>query len=213
MNGITTREKALLVGAAVILVSTFYFVARIQPQMAQLKALTEEITGLEQTLANSVLPRSSADPEAVKTQLDEAKAQLKQSQEKLASLLTRRVNENSNQALEGLMLEILTLASSQGVSIDTSGVYTGSPADFGIAAAEELTRLKDGNEPFRFRPLRNLSLRGDYPHIQRFIKALPELKHDVSVLRFSIKADSDNGREQKKTAPPKGLRAELVLAL
>jgi len=213
MNAITTREKVLVIGASAILVATFYYVVRIQPQMAQLKALATEITGLEQTLANSVVPRGSADPEAVKTQLDETMVLLKQSQEKLASLLTRRVDENSNQELEGLMLEILTLARSQGLSVDTSHVYIGSIANFGIVAVEELTRLKNGDGPIRFRPLRNLSLRGDYPRFQRFIKALPELKHDVSVLRFSIKADSGNVRKQKKTAPKKSLRAELVLAL
>ncbi len=213
MSGITDREKGLLVGAAVVLLSTFYFVARIQPQTAVIKALAEEVDGLEKNVNSAVLPRNSGDPDAAQKQLVEANAHLKQAQEELDALFKERVDESSNQALEGLMLEILTLASSKGVTIDTSGVYVGSFADFVIISKEELTRLQVGAQPFRFRPLRSLSLRGYYPHIQNFIKELPELRHEVNVLRFSIKPDNNKSPDQKNAAQSRGLRAELVLAL
>lgn len=213
MSGITDREKGLLVGAAVVLFSTFYFVARIQPQTAVIKALTEEVDGLEKNVDSAVLPRQAGDPDAAQKQLAEANAHLKQAREELDALFKERVDENSNQALEGLMLEILTLASSKGVTIDTSGVYVGSFADFIVISKEELARLQAGGLPFRFRPLRSLSLRGYYPHIQNFIKELPELRHEVNVLRFSIKPDNNKSPDQKNAAQSRGLRAELVLAL
>lgn len=213
MNSITVREKLLLVGAGVILVATFYFVVRVQPERAQLKALAEEINGLEHTLANSVLPRTNANPDEVKAQLDVTKASLLETQAKLTALMTKRVDDNSNQALEGLMLEILTLASAQGVGIDTSGVYAGSLADFGIAAGKEWARLQSNGEAVHFRPLRSLSVHGDYTQLRRFIKALSELQNAVSVLKFSIKTEASPGPTPKNAEQTRGVRAELVLAL
>lgn len=213
MSGITDREKGLLVGAAVILLSTFYFVVRIQPQIASIKALAEIVAALEKNVNSAVLPRNTGDPDTVQKQLVEVNAQLKRSRDALDALFKKRVDEGSNQALEGLMLEILTLASAKGVAIDTSGVYVGSFADFVIISKEELTRLQADEQPFRFRPLRSLSLRGYYPQIQNFIKELPELRHEVNVLRFSIKPDGNKSRDQNNAAQSRGLRAELVLAL
>lgn len=229
MSGITDREKGLLVGAAVVLLSTFYFVARIQPQTASSKALAEEVAGLEQKVNGARPPRYAGDPEAAKKQLEEANARLEQARKEFDALVKKRVDESSNQALEGLMLEILTLAKAKGVSVDNSGVYAGSIADLGLAAKEDLARLQAGGGPFHFRPLRSLSLTGDYPHLRNFIKELPELGHEVNVLRFSVKpvpgsspgqalslskgVDGDKSQDPKNAAQPRVLRAELVLAL
>lgn len=221
MSGITDREKGFLLAAAVILLSTAYFVLRIQPQTTDIKTLAEEVTGLEKTVNSTALPRNAGDPEAVQKQLTEANAHLKQAQDAFEGVLKNRVDERTNQALEGLMLEILKLAAAKGVTIDTSGVYVGSIGDFGIATKEELTRLQVDGQPFRLRPLRSLSLRGDYPHIQNFIKELPKLGHEVSVLRFSITsplslsktADGHQSQVQKNAVQSQGIRVELVLAL
>jgi hypothetical protein len=220
MNSITEREKGLLILAATVLLTVLYFVARIQPQTDESKALAEEVANLETAVKSFTMPRNSGDPEAVKTQLEETQTKLKQAREELDALFRKRVDESSHQALEDLMLEIMKLASAKGVSVDTSGVYAGSSADFGILSKEELSGLQAGGEPFRFRPLRSLTLRGGYPHIQDFIEGLPELKHEVNVLRFSIKpvlslskgADGDK-QAAKAGGQPSGLRAELVLAL
>jgi hypothetical protein len=221
MSGISDREKGLLVTAVVVILAVFYFVARVQPQRALVKSLTEETAKLEKEVGTIVLPKNTGDPETVNKQLAEVNARLGTAREELAAVFSKRVDETSNQALEGLMLEILTLAKAKGVSVDNSGAYAGSVADLGLAVKEELTRLQSGGEPFRFRPLRSLSLSGDYPHIQNFIKELPKLGHEVNVLRFSIKsvlslskgADGNESRDQKNTAQSRELRAELVLAL
>jgi hypothetical protein len=213
MNNLTEREKGLLAGAAVVVLAMVYFVARVQPQKALAKSLKEDVASLEQTLASTPRPREAGDPEAVKKQLEEANARLRQARGELDALLQRRVDDHSNQALEGLMQEILTLAKAKGVTVDTSGVYTGSLVDLGIVAKDEIARLQTGNEPFRFRPLRSLSLRGDYPHLRGFIEELPRLRHEVNVLRFSLKADGGKAERRKADTQPAGLRAELVLAL
>ncbi len=210
---ITDREKGLLILAAVVLLATFYYAGRIKPQMANLKALTEEVSGLEQKVDGTRPPRYSGDPEAAKKQLEDANAKLEQARQSFDALIKKHVDENSPQELEGLMLEILTLANAKHVTVDNSGAYTGSIADFGIATKEELGHLQTGGRPFPFRPLRNLSLSGDYPHIRNFVKELPQLRHEVYVLRFSIKADGGKAQDPKTSAQPRPLRAELVLAL
>lgn len=208
MSGVTEREKGLLLGAAVVVLASLYFVARVQPLRTELKSLRGDVTSLEQRLRNTPMPKPPADPEAAKKQLEEAKTHLARAREELGILMQGRVDQDSNQALEGLMLEILTLAKAKGVSVDTSSVYGGSSADFGVVSKEELARLQSGSEPLPFRPLRSLSLRGDYPHIRGFVEELPRLGHAVSVLRFSLKAEGDKTERHRA-----GLRAELVLAL
>lgn len=213
MSGITEREKGLLLGAAVVVLASLYFVARVQPLRTELKSLREEVTSLEQRVRNTPMPKPPADPEAAKKELHEAKTHLARAREELGVLMQGRVDQDSNQALEGLMLEILTLAKAKGVNVDTSSVYGGSSADFGVGSKEELARLQSGKEPLPFRPLRSLSLRGDYPHIRGFIEELPRLGHTVSVLRFSLKAEGDKTERYRAGGAGQGLRAELVLAL
>jgi hypothetical protein len=109
------------------------------------------------------------------------------------------------------MLEILTLAKAKGVSVDTSGVYGGTVAELGVVTKEESARLEGGSDPFPFRPLRSLSLRGGFPAVRGFIEELPRLSHPVGVLRFSLRGDG--GSAPVRSGPEAGLRAELVLAL
>lgn len=213
MSAVTEREKGLLVGAALVLLATFYIVGRVQPLRADLKRLREEVTGMEQRLANTPMPRPPADPDAVHRQLDEAETRLTGAREELAVLLQRRVDPNSNQALEGLMLEILTLAKAKGVSVDASGVYAGSLAELGVVSREETARLQGGSDSFQFRPLRNLSLRGDFPAIRGFVEELPRLGHPVSVLHFSLKAERGATERQRAGGLGQSIRAELVIAL
>lgn len=208
MNNISNREKGLLILAATVMVAAIYFVARVKPQTLADQALAEEVANLQNSVEHFTMPRSSGDPEAVKKQLAETEAKLKQAKDELDALFRNRADESSHQALEALMLEIMTVARAKGVAVDTSGAYTGSSAGFGFISKDELSALQAGNEPFRFRPLRSVVLRGGFPQIKSFIEALPGLKHEVNVMRFSFKADSD-----KSGAQASGLRAELVLAL
>ena len=141
MSGITEREKGLLLGAAVVVLASLYFVARVQPLRTELKSLREEVTSLEQRVRNTPMPKPPADPEAAKKELHEAKTHLARAREELGVLMQGRVDQDSNQALEGLMLEILTLAKAKGVNVDTSSVYGGSSADFGVVSKEELATV------------------------------------------------------------------------
>lgn len=208
MNNITNREKGLLILAATVFLAALYFLGRVKPKTIEAKVLAEEVTALQNAVEHFTMPRNSGDPEAVKKQLAETDAKLKQAREELDALFRSRADENSHQALEDLMLEVMTVARAKGVAVDTSGAYTGPNDYFGLVAKEELSALQAGGGAFRFRPLRSVVLRGGFPQIKSFIEALPGLKHEVNVLRFAFKADDD-----KNEAQALGLRAELVLAL
>jgi hypothetical protein len=211
-GGISHREKGLLIAAAVVMSLAFYATLRIKPQKAFYKAFEEEVASLEQQINTTRLPPVTGEDETLKKELETLEAQLKQANSAFDTLFKNRVDANSDQALEGLMLKVLALANAQGVIVDMSGVYTGSVADFGIVSKEELGKLQASGAPLRFRPLRHLALRGDYARIQRFIRELPGLDHEVTVLRFAFKTDPDKAGSSRN-GTTRVLRAELVLAL
>jgi hypothetical protein len=213
MSNLNAREKGLLVLSALVLMANFYYVGRIHPQLASLKALAERVGGLEQKVQGTRPPRYAGDLDGAKKQTAEAQARLDEARKDIDRLLDRRVDQDSNVALEGVIVEIRALANQRGVAIDESGAFSGSLQELGAVSEEELHGLQGGGERFRFRPLRTLSLTGDYPRLRNFIRELLEHKARVNVLKLTIRADSAQSVDQRSPALSTRLRAELVLAL
>lgn len=203
-----SRERLFILLAVVAAVAALYTATRIKAREAEIKAYREEVTQLKSKVGASRPPRPTGpSAQEIQKQLEGTQSALEKTRKTLADHTARMVDTASANAVQEVMLEVTALASHHGVKVLEAASYTGRLSGL-PEAGNHPGESKTGTDPFSSRPMRRLTLAGQFDDLSAFLVGLSGMKHAVTVLSFGMRvSDKPTG----DGSPP--LAGEVVLML
>lgn len=190
------RERVLLGVAVTVVLLAGYALLRYQPAQTGLARLTEERDELANELTKARVPRpSSRNVDTVLKELAEHERTLADTRDAIATLEQRFVDAESHEAIQRLMVDVSGVAQSNRVTIREAVPYSArasAPSTRNLnvipkrpSAADNLVAAFSGGGPYT-RPLRQLTVEGNFAGIRRFVEQLSDLPKRVIVLQFTL---------------------------
>lgn len=171
----------IVIISIVLLTLAGYYTWRIKARETDFLAYREEISRLRKEMQENAPVAMRGDPAAVARQaLQDLQQQRDTLQQALQQHTANRVDLAAENATNEVMLELSSLAQQTGrIRFSNSAPTTERPGGMPI---------RDGfADPLGERPRQRLQLEARYVDLQRFLQALGNARHTVTVLNMAIK--------------------------
>ncbi|MFN4265698.1 MAG: hypothetical protein ACK4F8_08150 [Aquabacterium sp.] len=210
-----SRERLLIIGAAVVGLMGAYALTRVKSKEEELKLFREEISRLQEESKAGRAPRKSTrDLEEAQEALTAAQSALAVTRKALSEETRDQVNAGSSEAVESVMQTLAESATVHGVQVQQAEPHAspiaGMPGIGGVQQAGAATAALPANSPMSGRPMRKLVLLGTYPGLSAFLDDAQRLRQSVRVLSLAMRVT--DAKAAATTQSPR-LTAELILLL
>lgn len=222
LKSLSQREQIMLVVLSLVLLGTGYGLLRYQPAQAEIMKLEKQTANSKKKLETIKFPKEpTKNRDSLETRLAALEEEVSAKMMELDRLEQQYIPLEDPEALQGLKVNISTLAKKHDVRIRQSLPYDPKRSrlsssrvprrarTFGGQPSESsLTTSFQKGEPYQ-RPLLRISTESAYPGLRRFMEELTHLPWRVTIAQFSLEATTSTSADSSAQQ----ISSTLVLAL